>query len=91
MTVRIGDTTFDRARYDRDADVLYLSTGDAARASDFDETPEGHHARFDDTGRLIGLTVVNARAVLDRDGELRVTLPQPQVVAAAELESALAG
>lgn len=41
MTVHIGPYVFDRVRYDHEADVLYLSQGDPARAVDFDETPGG--------------------------------------------------
>ena len=32
MSVQIGPYTFDRVRYDRDADALYLAHGDPARA-----------------------------------------------------------
>jgi uncharacterized protein YuzE len=56
---------FGAARYDRDADVLYLSVGDSARAVDFDETPEGHALRYDADGDLVGITIVGARKLVD--------------------------
>jgi hypothetical protein len=51
---------------------------------------EGHVLRFDATGRIIGLTIINAKWLLDRDGELIVTLPEQAHVAPAALEAALA-
>ena len=89
MSVTIGEITFDRVKYDADADVLYLHVGDPSRAVDFDETPEGHAVRFDGDGNLVGLTLVRPKRLLERDGELRVTLPLPRDVPAEELAPAL--
>lgn len=76
MTVHIGPYTFDRVRYDHDADVLYLAQGDPARAVDFDEMPEGHAVSFDENGDLVGLTLIDIRRLLDEaQGELRLELP----------------
>jgi len=76
MSIHIGPYTFDRVRYDADADVLYLSIGDPARAVDFDETPEGHAVRFDEHGDLVGLTILDAqRRVEQSGGELVLKLP----------------
>jgi uncharacterized protein YuzE len=90
MTVTIGNLTFDVASYDEDGDVLYLHVGERQAAADSEETPEGHVLRFDATGRIIGLTIINAKWLLDRDGELIVTLPERVHVAPAALEAALA-
>jgi YD repeat-containing protein len=79
MTVTVGSITFDRVSYDRDADVLYLSVGDPAQAVDFDESAEGHALRYDASGRLVGLTIVDARRLLERDDEIVVTPPQLRV------------
>lgn len=89
MTVTISDITFDRVEYDADADVLYLHVGDPSRAVDFDETPEGHAVRFDRDGELVGLTLVRPKRLLERNGELRVTLPVASDVPAADLVPAL--
>ncbi len=76
MSIHIGPYTFDRVRYDAEADVLYLSIGDPARAVDFDETADGHALRFDDRGDLVGLTIVDAqRRVQQAGGELVLDLP----------------
>ena len=45
-------------------------------AVDFDESPEGHALRFDGEGKLVGVTVLDAKRLLERDGELRVTVPK---------------
>ena len=88
MTVRIANIDFDRVDYDAEADVLYLAADDPALAVEFDETPEGHAVRFDATGRLIGITIVNARRLLDQHGEIRITLPE--TISAADIGPALA-
>jgi uncharacterized protein YuzE len=89
MSVMIGDISFDRVEYDAEADVLYLHVGDPSRAVDFDETPEGHAVRFDGDGNVIGLTLVRPKRLLERDGELRVTLPVRSDVLPEQLAPAL--
>jgi len=71
----IATIDFDTAHYDRDADVLYLSVGDPARAVDFDETPEGHALRYDADGDLIGITIVGARKRVDEHRDVHVQVP----------------
>lgn len=77
MSVTIAGTVFDRVSYDRDADVLYLHVGDPGDAVEFDESSEGHALRYGPNGRLVGITIVNARQLLARDGAITVTVPQP--------------
>ncbi len=89
MTVKIGRLTFDNSSYDQLGDVLYLHLGKPGAAVDFDETPEGHALRFDADENVIGLTIVNARWLLERDGELVVTLPERVHVSSAALEPLL--
>lgn len=88
--ITIGRLTFDHATYDAPGDVLYLHIGSPRAAADADETPEGHLVRVDDEGAVIGLTIINAKHFLERDGELVVTMPEAQHVPAAELEPLLA-
>jgi uncharacterized protein YuzE len=88
MTVRIGDVEFESANYDAAGDVLYLHNGDPSDAVDFDESPEGHHTRYDSTGQLVGITVVNARWLLAEDGVIVVTLPD-RVLEARDLGDVL--
>jgi uncharacterized protein YuzE len=65
MSVQIGPYTFDRVRYDAEADVLYLAASDPARAVDFDETPEGHAVSYDADGVLVGLTLIDMHRLLE--------------------------
>ena len=88
-TITIGDTTFDRVDYDRDADVLYLSVGDPEPSAKTYGTPEGHAVRYDRDGRIIGITLVNAKLLLDR-GDIHVTVPQVVDVQSDQLKLALA-
>lgn len=90
MNIRIGDVTFDHAAYDEKGDVLYLHVGEPQAASDGDETPEGHAIRLSQDGSVIGLTIINARWLLERDGEIVVTMPRTQHVPAAAVEPLLA-
>jgi hypothetical protein len=76
VTVTIGPLVFDHADYDVEGDVLYLHVG-APQDAEGEETPEGHVLRFEPgTQRIVGLTVINARWLLDRDGHLTVTIPE---------------
>jgi uncharacterized protein YuzE len=86
---RIGNHEFDRERYDPDGDVLYLSRGRERPAASTFATPEGHAVRLDEAGEVIGLTIVNARWLLDRDGKLVVTIPERIESPRADLEPAL--
>jgi uncharacterized protein YuzE len=78
MSITIGGVTFDRVSYDREADVLYLHAGDPHDAVDFDESPEGHALRFDSSGRLVGVIIVNAGRRLAAQGRITLTVPRPQ-------------
>lgn len=88
-TLRIGDTVFDRVSYDRQADVLYVSLGEPQPAHHSFGTPEGHTVRSDEHRRIIGITLVNAAALLER-GDLRVTIPYVVDIERSELEQVLA-
>jgi uncharacterized protein YuzE len=87
--VTIAGITFDRVSYDHEGDVLYLHVGEPSSAVDFDGTPEGHHTRYGPDGSLVGLTIVNARWLLENEGEIVVTLPE-QTVRATDLGDVLA-
>ena len=75
MTLTFDGIEFDNVFYDIDADVLYMHVGSPSTAGDFDESIEGHHTRYDADGSLVGITVVNARWLLEEDGVIVVTLP----------------
>jgi len=75
VAVTISGIVFDNVFYDSDVDVLYLHVGNPRTAVDFDASPEGHHTRYDAEGKLVGLTILNARLILEEDGKIVVTLP----------------
>jgi hypothetical protein len=56
--------------------VLDLHIG-APQTAEGEETPEGHFLRFEPgTQNVVGLTLLNARWLLERDGRLVVTVPE---------------
>ena len=59
--------------------MLYLHVGSTRTAADFDESAEGHHVRRDARGRLVGITILNARLILAEDGKIVVTLPERRI------------
>jgi uncharacterized protein YuzE len=89
MKITIGSLDFDNASYDKVGDVLYLHIGDPRVAAESEQTPEGHIVRYGDDGSVIGVTLVNARWLIDRDGGVTVTLPEIQRIEAKELAPAL--
>lgn len=89
VNVKINGLVFDRANYDADGDVLYLARGETTEASDAALTPEGHGIRYDGEGHVIGVTIINARRLLERDGHVTITLPHEVRVDAGDLAGAL--
>jgi uncharacterized protein YuzE len=82
MKITIAGTTFDQHAYDERGDVLYLTAGAPQCAARTIATPEGHAMDYDDAGAVIGMVLVNARFLLERDGAVTVTIPPDRVVAA---------
>jgi len=79
VNITIGPLSFDHADYDADNDVLYLHVG-APQPAEGEETPEGHVVRYaPGTSRVVGLTVLGARQLLDRDGHALVVRWSPEI------------
>ncbi|MGH2880911.1 MAG: DUF2283 domain-containing protein [Solirubrobacteraceae bacterium] len=90
VNITIGSLSFDHADYDAENDVLYLHIGEP-RLGEGEETPEGHVVRYaPGTNRVVGLTVLGARRILQRDGRLAVTVPDTVEKTAEDLAPALA-
>jgi uncharacterized protein YuzE len=90
VDITIGPLSFDHADYDAENDVLYLHIG-APEPAEGEETPEGHVIRYaPGSSRVVGLTVLGARKVLERDGRLAVTVPEIVETTAEQLAPALA-
>jgi len=90
LDIHIGPLVFEHADYDAEGDILYLHVGEPVEAEG-EETSEGHVLRFErGRQRVVGLTVINARSLIDRDGRLIVTVPETVEATADELAPALA-
>ncbi len=90
MIVHVGPYEFDHVSYDRDGDVLYLRRGEQQEAADTFGTPEGHAVRRDEHGEIIGITIVNAKWLLEHDGKLTITVPSLIETDRDDLAAALA-
>ena len=89
VNITIGALSFENADYDAENDVLYLHVGDP-QLGEGEETPEGHVVRYaPGTSRVVGLTVLGARQLLDRDGHLAITVPETVETTAEQLAPAL--
>lgn len=76
MIVRVGRHTFDDVFFDRERDVLYMHKGKPIPASETIPTPEGHAVMLDANGKIVGITIVNARWLAERDGRVTLTVPE---------------
>lgn len=56
-SVPFEDVIFDKVDWDRDVDVLYMSTSGVTPV-EREETPEGHVLRFDENGKICGMTII---------------------------------
>lgn len=89
IALQIGGLAFDYASYDSRGDVLYLHVGPPSTANGGQQTPEGHVVRYNAEGQVVGLTIINARWLLERDGALAVTVPERVEVDSDTLAPAL--
>ncbi|MGH2854397.1 MAG: DUF2283 domain-containing protein [Solirubrobacteraceae bacterium] len=89
MTITIAGIPFDHHHYDERGDVLYLNAGEPRPAARGLETPDGHAIHYDESGAVIGITLLNVRRTLEREGQLTLSLPTEHL-AADELQPILA-
>jgi uncharacterized protein YuzE len=90
VRIAIGNITFDRATYDDRGGVLYLHVGELQASADSLQTCEGHAVRYNADRDVIGVTIVNACWLLDRDGKITITIPERIDASAAALAPAMA-
>ncbi len=89
VNLQIGPVTFDHADYDAEHDILYLSIGEPQPA-EAEQTPEGHAIRYaPGTSRIVGLTMLSPRRIIEQDGKLTVTFPEMVETRSAEDMAAL--
>lgn len=88
MTIRMGRHEFDDVVYDGVADVLYLHKGKPVPAEETLATPEGHAVRLDGD-EIVGVTIVNAKWLAERDGEVAISTPERLAASAGDLATAL--
>jgi hypothetical protein len=68
-----------------------MAVGGSPQQEEGEETLEGHVVRFaPGTQRMVGLTILGPRRILERDGRLTVTVPEAVEATADDLAAALA-
>jgi uncharacterized protein YuzE len=90
MTVRMGSHEFDDVVYDAVGDVLYMHKGKPVPAAKTLASPEGHAVMLNAAGEIVGITVVNAKWLAERDGQITISVPERLETSAGDLASALA-
>lgn len=89
MRITVAGISFDHHHYDERGDVLYLNVGEPRPAARGLETPDGHAIHYDESGAVIGLTLLNVRRILEKEGRITLTLP-PEHLEADDLQPILA-
>jgi len=83
MKITIAGITFDHHHYDPRGDVLYLNVGEPQVEAHGLETAEGHAVHYDEDWAVIGLSLLNVKWTLEREGEITLTWPEQQIDATA--------
>lgn len=86
----MGSHEFDDVVYDAVGDVLYMHKGKPVPAAKTLASPEGHAVMLSAAGEIIGITVVNAKWLAERDGQITVSIPERLETSASDLAPALA-
>jgi uncharacterized protein YuzE len=79
MNITIAGITFDHHHYDERDDVLYLNVGEPRPQAHGLETVEGHAIHYDESWVVIGVTLLNVRWTLEREGQITFTWPAEHV------------
>jgi uncharacterized protein YuzE len=83
MIITIAGIPFNHQHYDERGDVLYLNVGKPRPAARSLETADGHAIHYDKSDTVIGITLLNVRHTLEREGRLTLTLPAEHLAADA--------
>lgn len=83
MIITVAGIPFDHQHYDERGDVLYLNVGKPRPTARGLETADGHEIHYDESGAVIGITLLNVRSTLERAGRLTLTIPTEHLAADA--------
>jgi hypothetical protein len=91
VSLRAGPYTFRSVTYDAPSDILYAGIDTQPQRASRVPTPEEHFLRFDDEGRFVGVTLVEPRSQLERQGAVYISLPSGDRVRVQGIELELRG
>jgi uncharacterized protein YuzE len=83
MAIVLVGIHFDYVDYDERGDTLFVSVEapNSGLPEEGYETPEGHSIVLDDSGSIVSIELISPRRLLERHGEVRITLPAGPIVA----------
>jgi uncharacterized protein YuzE len=81
MSVEVAGIPFDHRHYDPRGDVLYLTVAgyQGGWPVHGEASTEGHGIEYDESGRVMALTLIGVRWYMERDGLLQITWPDGHV------------
>lgn len=84
-SVPFEDVIFDKVDWDQEVDVLYMSTSGVTPV-EREETPEGHVLRFDENGKICGMTVIGISQYMQPTTNSKVAFPDSREVDISRLK-----
>jgi len=82
MSITIAGIELANHPYDERGDVLYVDVDGYSFGGlppHADASPEGHGIEWDEDGRVIAMTLVNFKWLIERGRELKITWPDGRV------------
>jgi len=82
MSITIAGIEFANHSYDERGDVLYVDVDGYSFGGlppHAEASPEGHGIEWDEDWRVVAMTLVNFKWLIERDGELKITWPDGRV------------
>lgn len=88
-SVTLAGASFDHVAGDDGGDVLYLRRGARQEPQQTVACDQGHAVSYDPRGAVTGLTIVNARWLLERDNQITATIDGRELADGDELTAAV--
>jgi uncharacterized protein YuzE len=89
VSLTLGPATFDRLAYDVSADIMHLHVNGAAPDVHVEQCREGHRLRYDEHGKLVGITLIAVTGSLQRGEPVVVTTTEQFTLDPAALATSL--
>ncbi len=71
----LGAFRFDQSSYGAAGGIPYLNRGEPQEATESVETVDGHVLRIDSDGRVVGITILNPRGLIEQGRSTNLAIP----------------